>query len=79
MPGKDGVVRPVRLRARKNRLERPILCVIQHLCPLPGATKKYSGLTRNDFQTNDAITLKSYALDRGKRNIDFDMLQLYFT
>ena len=24
MPGKDGGVRPVRLRARKNRLEKPI-------------------------------------------------------
>ena len=41
--------------------------------------EEYSGLTRNNFQTGKAITLQSLALEGGKPNLDFDMLQLYLT
>ena len=39
--------------------------------------KRYPGLTYNNFQTSETITLQSIALDREKSNLDFDMLQLY--
>ena len=36
--------------------------------------EEYSGLTRNGL-TGKAITLQSLALEGGKPNLDFDMLQ----
>ena len=50
------------------------------LANVPGFPKKvYPGMIRCYFQTCEAITLQSCALDRGKSNLDFDMLQLYCT
>jgi hypothetical protein len=39
--------------------------------------KKYSGLILNNSEASEAITLKYISLDRGKANLDFDILQLY--
>ena len=39
--------------------------------------KKYSGLILNNSEASEAITLKYILLDRGKVNLDFDILQLY--
>jgi hypothetical protein len=39
--------------------------------------KKYSGLIFNNSEASKAITLKYILLDRGKANLDFDILQLY--
>ena len=39
--------------------------------------KKYSGLILNTSEASEAITLKCTLLDRGKANLDFDILQLY--
>ena len=40
--------------------------------------KKYSGLILNNSEASKAITLKYILLDRGKANLDFDiLLQLY--
>ena len=39
--------------------------------------KKYSGLILNNAESSEAITLTFILLDRGKANLDFDILQLY--
>ena len=41
--------------------------------------KKYSGLIYDNFLTNKAIELEKLLLDRGKPNLNFHILQLYFT
>ena len=38
-----------------------------------------SGLIRNNLQTSGAIAPIELALDRGKANLDFGILRLYFT
>ena len=42
-------------------------------CP----NKKYSGLIDHNVLTNEAIITRITSLDRGKTNLDFDILQLY--
>jgi hypothetical protein len=37
----------------------------------------YSGLILNNSESSEAIILKYILLDRGKANLDFDILQLY--
>ena len=44
---------------------------------IPGAPKKYSGLSLDNIKTIEVITLKKILLDRGKGNLYFDILQLY--
>jgi hypothetical protein len=39
--------------------------------------KKYSGLILNNSETSEAIKLTNILLDRGKANLDFEILQLY--
>ncbi len=43
-------------------------------CP---TEKKYSGLSLNNFKAIETIILLETLLDRGKANLDFDILQLY--
>ena len=43
-------------------------------CP---KTEKYCGLFLNNPEASEAITLKYILLDRGKANLDFDILQLH--
>ena len=49
------------------------VCRLYTGCP----KKKYSGLILNNSEASEAITLKYILLDRGKANLDFDILQLY--
>ena len=37
----------------------------------------YSGLILNNSESSEAIILKYILLDRGKANLDFDILQLH--
>ena len=41
--------------------------------------KKYSDLIYDNFLMNKAIKLEKVSLDRGKTNLNFDILHLYFT
>ena len=54
-----------------------ILRILIYLTYTGCPPKKYSGLILNNSEASEAITRKYILLDRGKANLDFDILQLY--